>query len=63
MQVSVSSFPVHNTGSARLELLFEKSGETVPLASLLKSFFDEAFEVSPVVDTEGNTINFTVTDS
>jgi len=63
MEVSVSSFPVHSTGSARLELLFEKSGETVPLASLLNSFFHEAFEVSPVVDTEGNIINFTVTDS
>jgi len=48
IQVSVSSYPVHNRDSAKLKLLFEKSGGTVPLASLANSFFDESFEVSPV---------------
>jgi len=63
IQASVSSFPVHNRDSAQLELLFEKSDGTVPLAALLNSFFGEPFQVSPVVDMEGNIVNFTVTDS
>ncbi|KAK4526878.1 hypothetical protein GAYE_SCF59G6420 [Galdieria yellowstonensis] len=62
IQASVSSFPVHNRDSARLELLLTKS-ETCQLESLLNSFFDDAFEVSPVVDRKGNIVNFTVTDS
>ncbi|KAK4526702.1 hypothetical protein GAYE_SCF26G4618 [Galdieria yellowstonensis] len=63
IQVSVSSFPVHNRDSARLELLFEKSGETVQLASLLNVLFDEPFEVSPVYDASKNIVDFEVTDS
>ncbi|KAK4527943.1 hypothetical protein GAYE_SCF46G5876 [Galdieria yellowstonensis] len=63
IQVSVSSFPVHNRDSARLELLFEKTGETVPLASLLNSFFAKVFEVSPVYDAREKIVNFEVTDS
>jgi len=39
IQVSVSSFPVDNRDSARLELLFERTGETVPHASLANSYF------------------------
>jgi len=63
IQVSVSSFPVHNRDSARFELLFEKSGGTVQLASLLNAFFDESFEVSPVYNAENKILNFDVTDS
>ncbi|KAK4528928.1 hypothetical protein GAYE_SCF67G6877 [Galdieria yellowstonensis] len=62
IQASVSSFPVHNRDSAQLELLLTKS-ETCQLESLLNSFFDDAFVVSPVVDRKGNIVNFTVTDS
>ncbi|KAK4526218.1 hypothetical protein GAYE_SCF22MG4132 [Galdieria yellowstonensis] len=63
IQVSVSSFPVHNRDSARLELLFEKTGGTVPLASLLNSFFDGPFEVSPVYNDRKKIMDFEVTDS
>ncbi|KAK4526501.1 hypothetical protein GAYE_SCF25G4417 [Galdieria yellowstonensis] len=63
IQVFVSSFPVHNRDSAQLELLFEKTGGTVPLASLLNSFFDGPFEVSPVYDAGKKIVNFEVTDS
>ncbi|KAK4526882.1 hypothetical protein GAYE_SCF29G4800 [Galdieria yellowstonensis] len=63
IQVSVSSFPVHNRDLARLELLFEKTGGTVPLASLLNSFFDGPFEVSPVYNDGKKIVNFEVTDS
>jgi len=63
IQVSVSSFPVHNRDSARLKLLFEKSGEPVQLASLLHVLFDEPFEVSPVYDASKNIVDFEVTGS
>jgi len=63
IQVSVSSFLVHNRDSARLELLFEKTGGTVPLASLLNSFFDGPFEVSPVYNDRKKIMDFEVTDS
>ncbi|KAK4528678.1 hypothetical protein GAYE_SCF63G6623 [Galdieria yellowstonensis] len=63
IQVSVSSFPAHNTGSAQLERLFKKTDGTVQLASLLNSFFAEVFEVSPVYDAREKIVNFEVTDS
>ncbi|KAK4528808.1 hypothetical protein GAYE_SCF64G6755 [Galdieria yellowstonensis] len=63
IQVSVSSFPAHNTDSAQLERLFKKTGGTVQLASLLNSFFAEVFEVSPVYDAREKIVNFEVTDS
>ncbi|KAK4527273.1 hypothetical protein GAYE_SCF38G5195 [Galdieria yellowstonensis] len=63
IQVSVSSFPAHNTDSAQLERLFKKTGGTVQLASLLNSFFAEVFEVSPVYDAGEKIVNFEVTDS
>ncbi|KAK4528405.1 hypothetical protein GAYE_SCF56G6347 [Galdieria yellowstonensis] len=58
IQVSVLPFSVHNRGSAQLELLFEKSGESVPLASLLSSFFGETFEVSPVYNARKKIVDF-----
>jgi len=63
IQVSVSPFPVHNRDSAQLELLFEKSDESVPLAALLNSFFDETFEVSPVYNARKKIVDFEVIDS
>ncbi|KAK4528397.1 hypothetical protein GAYE_SCF56G6338 [Galdieria yellowstonensis] len=63
IQVSLSSFPVHNRDSARLELLFAKTGGTVLLASLLNSFFDGPFEVSPVYNDRKKIMDFEVTDS
>ncbi|KAK4526106.1 hypothetical protein GAYE_SCF19G4018 [Galdieria yellowstonensis] len=63
IQVSVSSFPAHNTDSAQLERLFKKTDGTVQLASLLNSFFAEVFEVSPVYDAGEKLVNFEVTDS
>ncbi|KAK4526602.1 hypothetical protein GAYE_SCF25G4518 [Galdieria yellowstonensis] len=45
------------------ELLFEKSGGIVQLASLLNAFFDESFEVSPVYDARKKIMDFKVTDS
>jgi hypothetical protein len=63
IQVSVSSFPAHNIDSARLELLFKKTGGTVQLASLLNLFFAEAFEVSPLYNDREKIVNFEVTDS
>jgi len=63
IQVSVLPFSVHNRGSAQLELLFEKSGESVPLASLLSSFFGETFEVSPVYNARKKIVDFEVIDS
>ncbi|KAK4524636.1 hypothetical protein GAYE_SCF04G2537 [Galdieria yellowstonensis] len=63
IQVSVSSFPARNTGSAQLERLFKKTDGTVQLASLLNSFFAEVFEVSPVYDAREKIVNFEVTDS
>ncbi|KAK4525600.1 hypothetical protein GAYE_SCF15G3509 [Galdieria yellowstonensis] len=47
---------------AQLELLFEKSGGTVPIASLANSFFDESFEVSPVYKVRKKIVDFEVTD-
>jgi len=46
-----------------LELLFEKSGETVQLASLLNVLFIAPFEVSTVYDASKNIVDFEVTDS
>jgi len=63
IQVSVSSFPVHNRDSTQLELLFEKTGVTVPVASLLNSFFDGPFEVSPVYSARKKIMDLEVTDS
>jgi len=63
IQVSVSSFPAHDVDSAQLERLFMKTGGSVPLASLLNSFFAEVFEVSPVYDARKKIVNFEVTDS
>jgi hypothetical protein len=63
MKVSVSSFPAHNRDSAQLGVLFEKSGESVPLASLLNSLFDETFEVWPVYNAEKKIVDFEVIDS
>jgi len=63
IQVSISSFPAHNIDSARLELLFKKTGGTVQLASLLNLFFAEAFEVSPLYNDREKIVNFEVTDS
>ncbi|KAK4525357.1 hypothetical protein GAYE_SCF09G3265 [Galdieria yellowstonensis] len=63
IQVSVSSFPAHDTDSAQLERLFKKTGGTVQLASLLNSFFAEVLEVSPVYDAREKIVNFEVTDS
>jgi len=63
IQVSVSPFPVHNRDSAQLKLLFEKSGESVPLAALLNAFFDESVEVSPVYDARKKIVDFEVIDS
>ncbi|KAK4522764.1 hypothetical protein GAYE_PCTG30G0654 [Galdieria yellowstonensis] len=63
MKVSVSSFPAHNRDSAQLGVFFEKSGESVPLASLLNSLFDETFEVWPVYNAEKKIVDFEVIDS
>jgi len=62
-QASVSFFLVHNIGAAQLVLFFEKTGGTVQLASLLNSFFDEAFEVLSVYDARKKIVDFEVTDS
>ncbi|KAK4526948.1 hypothetical protein GAYE_SCF29G4867 [Galdieria yellowstonensis] len=63
IQVSVSSFPAHNTDSAQLERLFMKTGGSVPLASLLNSFFDRPFEVSSVYNDRKKIVDFEVADS
>jgi len=54
---------LHDRDSAQLERLFEKSGESVPLAVLLNAFFEESFEVSPVYNAEKSIVDFQVTDS
>jgi hypothetical protein len=53
---------LHDRDSAQLERLFEKSGESVPLAVLLNAFFEESFEVSPVYNAEKSIVDFQVTD-